>query len=1209
MLEIFFPHTALRNSNKKTKRCFMAKFFKTKQAKKRLIAVFSVALAASLSIGALAACAPDSGDDDDDDTSVTKTDTQLIKNGNFEFYTESTVKDKLKKLTLINSPNNWTRSTGSDTNGSAPTSDASSGIVNTAEWDYFTRPGRPFADVEDALAHWEDENVTAYDRIKFYEDNDIDSSDDFEYYSDYKYAIDWDDISGFWDTETNTAKVANPGTHGAAEDENSVLMIHNSKVTNSVYGTAQYYTSSTTVSLEAGTAAEFSVWVKTSNLVHWENAAATEGCGAYIGVTNTVGSTTLDQMQVKNINTETLNPSNENNGWVKYSFYVRANSYASSSVRIVLGLGFGSTTDMYETVNGFAFFDDLTCKKISAEAYAEATATLGESYTCSVDSSADEKKFVSKGTDETYALDLSSNLRAEAFDIAASVSDVGLTKEIYNDREYTTETYKGLGLKNDPKNYVNATTLTAMRQEPGETYPHLSAVLDDAFGKDGENFPFDDTQNVLMIMSANGAPYTATVKSQERFTLKKDEKLLFSFFVKTSAMDGFTGAGITVVDGTNETSISSIDSTTQSTVDIDDDNKDIYKGWTRCFFFLSNDTDTDKTFYLKFTYGSTTIVGTTLSNYTDGYAVFANFQTTVLTAQEASFAPSDATSKSVSLTAETVSDKKFDNVVNNNPSSIETDLAKPATYWGLVGGDKRVGGELDSPLSVPPEGVYSGLAGKKYVSEYEKLAADSTDENPYWYAKLALIATQNGVISETVELWDTLFGAAEQPMVIVNETEASYGYIAKSSANIATSSTSRISVRVKVSEGAIAYIYLIDASDLKNGYLNGLTPAVNAVTYWYNDEGDICTMDPADDDFDKKEHIAYYREETGLYSNAKDSSDTKVYANLANYAKDDNGNLVTSEKTVAFYYNDGKYYAYYDEEKDAYSTEVTDLDHQYARYDNTRLQTPEAVIKVDGNDPAVADRWITVAFNVRTGDVAKDYRLEVWSGSRDGENPNPANSYVLFDDVQSGSSSDYDDLLSDAVAAMKKEQNVGTDENLTKDTLYYTYTFYDDPDYLRYDATLDTDNVGNPYASYQQSAYSESVTYLYYEDKLTSDSEYLYQMFLDYSANDVTVARDIPEDDDDGDDDSSTSDPMNPGDILLLSSSIALVAALVIVMIAIVARRIKKKIDRKRGVTVTSSVKSVRPRKKKDEAPKKVKSDETPSPTPDSRDEDDPYNE
>lgn len=1164
----------------------MAKFFKTRQARKRTALLLSVALATSLSLASFTACSTD-GKEEEEETPVTKTDAQLIKNGDFEFYSESTKETLIEKFALINSPDNWTRSTGSDTNGSAPTSDAASGIINTAEWDYFTRPGYRFSSKEDALANWEKENVTAFDRIRFYEEHDVDSDEDFEYYSDYNYSIDWDDIKDFYDVEKNESLVANPGTHSEDTEGTSVLMIHNRKTTNStVYGTAQYYTSSTTVTLTAGTAAELSVWVKTANLKHWANLEAKSGCGAYIGITNTVGGTTLDQMQVKNINTAVLNPNNENNGWVKYSFYVQANSYADSTIKVVLGLGFGSTADMYETVDGFAFFDDLTCKKISSAEYAQATATLDASYVCSVESTADEKKFVTQGMNETYALNLSTGKNGNAFDLTAANVETGLTKEVYNDRTYTTETYKGLNLSNAPENVAKVATLAEMRTSAASN-KYLSSVLDDAFG---EKYPFAQDEAVLMLMSVNGAPYTATVKSPS-FTVAPDDYLLVSFFVKTSAMDGFTGAGISVVDGTTKTSLSNLDSTTLSTVDIDEETKDIYDGWARCFFFLSNDTEENKTFHLEFTYGSTSIVGTTLADYTDGYAAFANFRTTSLTKQENSFAPSNTTSKSVALSAESSSDKKFDDAVHNNPDSIETGLAKPANYWGVQANDKRVGGDVDSELSVPPAGTYAGLANAKHVGTYE------TSE---WYLALCSVAQQKGVIASTVNAWEALFGTAQQPMIILNTEEGAYGYIATATANLASSSATTVSVRVKVSQGAIAKVYLIDATDMENGYVAGLKPQLTKLTYWYNDDGDVCTIDPESDDYDRKTCVAYYKEANGLFSNSLDKTDGKLYANLANYLTDDENNLTTEEGTIAFYYNDGKYYAYCND--GVYSTEVTDFDHKYARYDYTNATAPEAVITVDGNDANVADKWITVCFNVQTGSEAKDYRLEVWSGSRDGSVVNPANSYVFFDDVQTSSSSSYADLLADAVSAMEKQQGVKPGEKLTENAYYYAYTFYDDANYLRYDETLDEDQTGDPYGSYTQSAYSEGLVYLYYEDKLTSSTEYYYQMFLDYSETDVTVARDLPETDDDDDADTDTP-AASAGDVFLYASTIALVAALVIVIIAIIIQRAVKAHRRKNGITVKSSVKTVRTK-----AAKQPKAEEAPKPVA-PKDENDPYNE
>ena len=78
-------------------------------------------------------------------------------------------------------------------------------------------------------------------------------------------------------------------------------------------GTAQKYPSSTTVTLEPGTSAFFSVWVKTMDMTYngtsEEKGPKVDGeRGAYIGVTHTVGGTTLDPMQIKNIDTEKQQP-------------------------------------------------------------------------------------------------------------------------------------------------------------------------------------------------------------------------------------------------------------------------------------------------------------------------------------------------------------------------------------------------------------------------------------------------------------------------------------------------------------------------------------------------------------------------------------------------------------------------------------------------------------------------------------------------------------------------------------------------------------------------------------------------------------------------------------------------------------------------------------------------------------------------------------
>ena len=86
-----------------------------KHWKRRSVALCSLALVASLSVGVFAACTPadDTTDDEEEEETVSQTDTQTIRNGNFEFYTESDVEDLDEKRVLINTPTNWSFTSGS----------------------------------------------------------------------------------------------------------------------------------------------------------------------------------------------------------------------------------------------------------------------------------------------------------------------------------------------------------------------------------------------------------------------------------------------------------------------------------------------------------------------------------------------------------------------------------------------------------------------------------------------------------------------------------------------------------------------------------------------------------------------------------------------------------------------------------------------------------------------------------------------------------------------------------------------------------------------------------------------------------------------------------------------------------------------------------------------------------------------------------------
>ena len=489
-----------------------------------------------------------------------------------------------------------------------------------------------------------------------------------------------------------------------------------------------------------------------------------------------------------------------------------------------------------------------------------------------------------------------------------------------------------------------------------------------------------------------------------------------------------------------------------------------------------------------------------------------------------------------------------------------------------------------------------------------------------WAEELKNVTGTSGYTGTAEEWWRAVFGSgttgarvANQPLAIYNsgsEAVSSYGYILRSSVSVAEDTTQRISVRVKLSSAATATVYLIDTSDAKAGYNNTLTPTIPNVTYWYDDDGNILRMDPTSDDFNAREDTLYYLADNGLYyaaGTSEDDADVVYYANLHNYDKDEEGNYVTSDGTIAFYYNaaDGNHYAYRTEtglNSYSYSQVVQNL--PTTDEEGTSIVRYEApadasaygtAITVNGS--AENDGWVEVVFYVQTGNEAKDFRLEVWAGSRDNSTDGiPADGYVFFDDYVSETTSDYDTLLDEAVDdLMQVPENISPDDDtkLTSEhALYYTYTFYDATDYLRYDVSEDEDGLGNPYGSYTQSSYSEEIVWL--QNGTT--------MFLNYGATDVTVEQDDLGSSDDTETDDTTDTTSDTNIWLIISSSI-LAVALLFTVIAIIVRRVHAKVAKNAKVKPAKAPKASAAKPVK---PVKPAEPEAPETTPD---EDAPYND
>ena len=1185
--------------------------------KNKFLAIL-MALMMSSSVVALAACndPSDTGDDDDTPTTETKVDDGLIKNADFDqnYEDDDNVKENLKLIGT--SVTSWTRSTDSSASGSADSSKSLSGIINTDDdsWEELTTsylsPNADYADMTDTELDavfsgmteaqvgeaWK--NWTAKDKLYYYkwwkadDDNDDRKIADLDFYQNFN--IDHEDLP----------TIANPRAHdydatadqAALKDyEGKVLMLHNNYYTTSYKnrGTAQKYTSSSTVTVKAGTSTEVSVWVKTMDLTSAKTNGAEGGQpavdkGAYIRFTHSVGSNSLTPWEVKNINTDGVTA---NNGWLKYTFYLQGSSFADTTFTMVLGLGQGGGDDMLDYVNGYAFFDDIECKTITNAAYKEATKNIGETF----DLTSTNKTLVANNkTNETFAMNFYGTVFSPDTTVIAGNNIQGgyVTQNNSIGQKFTsvdtstidTSVYGEMTSLSHLKldgTYDRMQTFTDISVMDNASNPYLQSVYN-SYLKNSSLFTNENVftgtnpdKSVLMLLSSGGASINA--KSSKTFTLQDGEYTAISFFVKTSDLKGVTTAQVTLINGNDKTSISGIDTTSITTVDIDDKTKDIYDGWQQCFFFVKNETGAASTFSLEFNLGPTTLLDKSKTDFKRGFAAFTAFKTHSMTEAEYACAAGGTYAKVVSLTdanEEKERSDKFDEVkVTSSPTkNIETNFADPKNYTGVYGSTAPVGGTNAIPTE---ENENAGLLNQKYAENYtailDKLGATGTTASEKW---ASVFGSASGLVTEL----------ANQPLVIYTDNSVtaqsySYGYVG-SSTSVSSNSYAAVSLRVKVSAGASAYVYLIDTDE--GSFTKSLS--VNATTtYWYNADGDVCVSDPTDDKFDDKD-VALLRQDNGLfkvnpvwnatlstpldenvyYANllaytdtVKDKTDTsKVHLKVANggvsYNYTDDFQHEGNDGIAFYNYNEADSYAYADK---AEQIKVYDFSTITSLPVRTQAEADKELVQVVSGGTS-GSGWVNVTFYIHTGATAKNYRLEVWSGTRDNSVKNAANSYVIFD--TNGNNS----IEEAAFTSLLEDRKDDLDDNNLSDNYFETvFSFFDSAKFLRYNKDLDTNEVGNSYDDYNSNNadYAQKIAYLWYEEDGNQE------MYVDYSVADKTVTPDVDdteEDDDSDDTTTATGDETNP---LLLASSIAIAAVLVLAVASLAVRKIVSNVRKKRG--------------------------------------------
>ncbi|MDE7439850.1 MAG: hypothetical protein K2N23_05025, partial [Clostridia bacterium] len=1300
--------------------------------------------------------------DDEKDKTVTKEDTQLLKNGNFEMFTiPEKKKDGNEPEYLIKTPENWTRG--------GTSSYTMSGIISTSEKAWEKMTADTLADVLD-YNNKLDSSSSSY-LSEFVDYNGMKSSD-ILYKNQFEALRSEDDLEEDEKTEDKLKErketIYNPGTHYNVKKNESdgklycttddgekevfenekgeyfldkdfkepisnVLMLHNYATSHN--GIAQYY-SSVEIELPANTAAEVSVWVKTSNLFFDQGKTVNQDRGANIAVTQTVGSSTLDKFMISCINTEKLikegavkaDYAKKYNNWVQYTVYVNACDFAATKIKLELGLGeTGSLTE------GYAFFDDVQVTKyISLDDSASFKANedlLDNDNTCNLSSDASEKIFKADsyrrndGDENTTDNDLYSKRNSEDFHYFIDLSSERLESSDERDSYYKPVSFNSgstadgvitvsnlkTGFTVDSDNYVSARDYDGKLKgfngvdetdkgkwripfkEPLVSDSDLLAYVTTGYEfKEGDtkyyeklnnslngeknsaaNLPKnskDNTNNMLVMLSAYGAAYTTSFE----LNVPREHYYIISFWVKTSDMDGSTAATVSIKSDDENIAKFNLDTTDKVTnIGDKDEEKNIFDGWVQCFFFVHNEleeTDDKKndTVTVEFSFGNTTIKGTDVRSFKNGWIALANMQ--ILDVEEKIFAYTGSGDGTASLTITKEAEKKthvFDDAYYNESTEIKNDMVKPSSYDGVNGGSSAIknNGHVSIPFDEFTNNEYvdkngntqkfTGLINKEHFIE-ENSAYVGKD----WYKPLykTFLNVNDPSTIEALKAWNEIFGNdSVQPLIITNQkrdsyvsekeaTEANfdkyyikdeetggfikadsvenakfdeketyytlkqvinYGYIGDEK-DVSANNYATISVRVKVSAGAVAYVYLVDTTANKN-VLSFTAPTYS---FYYDIDGNVLRDKPKDNASfkEQRENILYTLRDDGLYEdeNGKlyantwnydklyytlDSKGNKVYKNGETYLEDENGKelnhyLVTTDGVKVYEFIDGNYY--YIVSGKTQSAVITPFETQYARYsynhddeNSENYMSEDYMVKIVGDDHLESGipQWVTVTFVIHAGSNAKSYRLELWNGEREEAETATEGGIVIFDYSYTtisddSAKSDYEKEIINAylkeldeagalndvettgmnIADYEKladKKQTGVNINLYNyKAHYYTYSLYDSANFQPFNKEVASDGATG--YDYSVSDQKETLAYLSVKD----GNEYT--IFADYSAIDKSISLNNPTEDDSNETPEETDNSSN-GSVWLLASSIILVIALVFAIIAIFLKDVIKK--------------------------------------------------
>ena len=692
--------------------------------KKFLILLLTFTLTISLAL--ITACGDtttDDGDDDDNETTTeeTITDYQVIKNGDFEFATDEDTKYP------YTSSINWTRSTDTDKN-SATSSSASSGIIDTSAdaWAKLKDNEKPV-----------DSNGTAVNPGTPFSNELINSSN--------------------YDYEDEDKRV-NPQV-----DKSKILMINNKSSIDGL-GSAQKFKSTSTITLPVDSYAIISLWVRTDNI----KLKSGENGGAYVLITDKVGSTSYKNIEYRDINT--------NGTWKKIETVLKGSTFASATFNVTLGLGRGNGTFKADYVEGFAFFDNVEATIYSASEYK----ALGRT---------DTFKNVSK--DEA-------NYNDYTVPTAGSTSTYAYTYEYVKDADVENKTpianYNlGYNTSNILSSYnydlangneINKVSANAVTNETIKTA--ISDIKDTGLNEDASLIYFD--------FKNASTGYLTT----DKVVIDAKSRHYITFYAKTSVdNDKIKMAKVSLINtvkGDETTTLLGFDSFTTTSVE-----DSAYGKWVKYSILVNNSTDKTTDYKLKFVFGDDeTALINDVYKLQKGYAIFAGLNVETISEENYSLVSTGTTVNKISVYGE------YSNYTEESDESASKDVYSitPDQYgkFEIVNGPTSY--IPNFTLKGTKEDVNAGIVNSKYNDNYgflnpsEKETFANLKETTNEHAQLILFQNKDTV--GTTQLLST-------------------------KRTITKNSVSVISLKLRVVGDAVAKVRLVENTPNADGSYNTLT--------------------------------------------------------------------------------------------------------------------------------------------------------------------------------------------------------------------------------------------------------------------------------------------------------------------------------------------------------------------------------------------------